>query len=170
MVVELRQTETLTEEEKKHLFGWGENIFGVESLQLRWRPKDLHLMLYADGKPISHVGVLKHVVNVDSETVTVAGFGGVVTVPEAQKKGFAQRLMRHATTLVDQEWKVDAGMLFCLPHLTAYYDRLGWQTLDSLVMIEQPSGPIASPLTVMVLPFGGRRWPDGDVELRSRPW
>src|SRR4051794_8773264 len=92
---EIRQAEVLTDEERQLLFGWGENIFGVAALKLSWRPKDLHFLLYADGEPVSHVGVLKHVVGVNGAPATVGGVGGVVTVPEAQKKGFACQLMQH---------------------------------------------------------------------------
>ena len=76
---EIRQVEVLTNEEKQLLFGWGENIFGVAALKLSWRPKDLHFLLYADGEPVSHVGVLKDAVNVNREPATVGGMGGVVT-------------------------------------------------------------------------------------------
>ena len=88
----IRQAEVLTDEEKQLLFGWGENIFGIAALKLSWRPKDLHFLLYADGEPVSHVGVLKHTVSVNGEPATVGGVGGVVTVPGAQKKGLARRL------------------------------------------------------------------------------
>ena len=170
MADEIRQAEVLTDEEKQLLFGWGENIFGVAALKLSWRPKDLHFLLYSGGEPVSHVGILKHVVTVNAESVTVGGVGGVVTVPEAQKKGFARQLMQHAAKFFEQEWKVDAGLLFCLPKLTAYYEALGWQEVESPVLIEQPSGKIVSPLCVMALPLVGEGWSSGSIELRSLPW
>ena len=98
------------------------------------------------------------------------GVGGVVTVPEAQKKGFARQLMRHAANFLEQEWEVDAGLLFCLPKLLAYYEALGWQEVESSVLIEQPSGKIVSPLRVMVLPLVGEGWSSGSIELGSLPW
>ena len=110
--------------------------------------------MYSDGEPVSHVGVLKHVV-VSGEPATVGEVGGVVTVPEAQKKGFARQLMRHAAKFLEQDWEVDAGLLFCLPKLLAYYEALGWQGVETSVLIEQPNGKIVSPLRVMVLPLGG---------------
>ena len=170
MMEEIRQTQALSDEEKTQLFGWGDNIFGVESLKLNWRPKDLHFLFYSDGRPISHVGIVKHVVSVNGKPVTVGGVAGVVTVPAEQKKGCARRLMEHAMRFFEREWKVDAGLLFCLPQLAAYYERLGWQGVESTVMIEQPNGKIASPLRVMVRPLGGRSWPNGSVELQSLPW
>ena len=67
MADEIRQTEALTDEEEQLLFGWGEDIFDLAALKLSWRPKDLHFLLYADGEPVSHVGILKHAVSVNGE-------------------------------------------------------------------------------------------------------
>lgn len=170
MTEEIRQTEALTDEEKQRLFGWGENIFGVAALDVSWRSKVLHLLLYADGELVSHVGVLKHGVSVDGKPVVVGGVGGVVTVPTAQGKGYARKLMSHAAEVFEREWKVDAGLLFCLPKLTPYYEALGWQRVKGPVLIEQPGGEVVSPVEVMVLPFGGKGWPPGSVELHSLPW
>ncbi len=170
MTEEIKQTDALTDEETQRLFGWGENIFGLLPHALIWRPKQLHFILYSDGKPVSHVGLLRHVVRVNRRPVTVAGLGGVVTVPEAQKKGMAQRLMQHAAKFLEREWKVDAGLLFCLPRMEAYYSRLGWQTVKAPVTIEQPNGRITSPMPVMIMPLGKTPWPTGDVELESLPW
>ena len=170
MVEEIRQTEALTDEETAQLFGWGENIFGEEPHKLSWRPKDLHFVMYSDGRPVSYVGILKDSVFVNGEPVAVGGVGGVVTVPEEQQKGCARRLMQHAGRFLESEWKVDAGFLFCLSRLMPYYGRLGWQEVQYPVLIEQPGGEIVSPMRVMTLPFGGRDWPAGNIELRSLPW
>ena len=170
MADEIRQAEALTDEEEQLLFGWGEDIFDLAALKLSWRPKDLHFLLYADGEPVSHVSVLKHAVSVNGEPATVGGVGGVVTVPGAQKKGLARRLMQHTAEFFEREWKVDAGLLFCLPKLTAYYEALGWQEVESPVLIEQPSGKIVSPLCVMALPLVGEGWSSGGIELGSLPW
>jgi GNAT superfamily N-acetyltransferase len=170
MLMETRQLNTLTELEQQKLFGWGEDIFKVHSLSLDWRHKDLRFVLYDNEEPVSHAGILKHVVTVNDEPVLVAGLGGVVTVPEARHKGFARRLVLEAMRFAESDWKVVAGLLFCRPRMLAYYESLGWQVVESPVMIEQPSGKIVSPLHVMVIPFGDMAWPPGTVELQSRPW
>jgi GNAT superfamily N-acetyltransferase len=167
---EIRQMESLSDAETQVLFGWGENIFGVLAHQLEWRPKELHFVLHSDGQPVSHAGVLRHVVKVNGNPVTVGGVGGVVTVPEAQRKGFARRLMQHAAKFLHWEWKVDAGLLFCLPSMVAYYGNLGWLELKDEVLIEQQNGRIVSTLKVMVLPLRESSWPSGTVELQSLPW
>jgi GNAT superfamily N-acetyltransferase len=170
MVEEIRQAEVLTVEEKQLLFDWEENIFGVEAHKLSWRPKDLHFLLYLDGELVSHVGILQHTISLDGTPLTVAGVGGVVTVPEAQKKGFARRLMQHAADFFESEWKVDAGLLFCRPALMAYYSALGWQEFDGPVLIEQPGGSVVSPMSVMTLPLRERNWIAESIDLQSLPW
>ena len=170
MAEEIRLANAITDEEKERLFNWGENIFGVTEYTLSWRAKDVHFFLDVDGEPVSHASLLKHEVSVGGRPVLVAGLGGVVTRPEAQGRGYARRLVRHAAEFFAEEWNVEAGLLFCLPRMVSYYEALVWQTIDAPVLIEQPSGQIAAPLPVMVLPCDGHEWPAGEVELRSLPW
>lgn len=170
MTVEIRLSETLSEEEWRTLFAWGENIFGSEDLQYRWRPKEVHFVLEEGGRALSHVGLLRHTVDAGGEPVRVAGLGGVVTVPEAQGRGLAQRGMRHAAEFMCQEWGVEFGLLFCRDALLPFYERLGWRRVEDSVEIEQPDGPVVSAMNVMVLPCGGREWPAGPVALNSLPW
>ncbi len=170
MAEEIRQTDILTEEEMQRLFGWKEDLFGVGPLVLSWRPKDVHFLLYSEGELVSHVGVLGHVVSVNGDLFMVGGVGGVVTTQEAQRKGFARRLMAHAAEFLEREWSVDAGLLFCLPRMMPYYGGLGWREVESPVLIEQPDGRMTSPLRVMILPLGREGWPAGTIELRSLPW
>ncbi|HEX7998352.1 MAG TPA: GNAT family N-acetyltransferase [Pyrinomonadaceae bacterium] len=170
MAEEIRQANVMTDEETERLFNWGEDIFGAKSYALSWRRKELHFFLDVDDEPLSHVGLLKHEVSVGGRPLMVAGLGGVVTRPEAQGRGYARRLVKHAAAFFTQEWKVEAGLLFCLQRMVPYYASLGWQTLRQPVLIEQPHGEVESPLPVMVLPCNGRTWPDGEVNLQSRPW
>ena len=168
-MIKIKQTESLSGDEWQKLFGWGEDIFGADDLKLTWRPKDLHFLLYEDEEPASHVGVLKHTILVGENPVTVGGVGGVVTVPEAQKKGYAARLMRRVAEFFEREWQTQAGLLFCLPRMVDFYESLGWQKVEEPILIEQPEGTITSPMGIMVLPLGNA-WQSGTVELKSLPW
>jgi GNAT superfamily N-acetyltransferase len=170
MSVELRRSDILSEPDRKILFDWGDDIFGANALNLRWRPKDLHFVIYENGRPLSHAGILNHAITIADQPFRVGGLGGVVTVPEAQRKGLARQVVLQATKVLAEEWKVQAGLLFCLPRMIAYYNSMGWNVIDSQVTIDQPTGKIISPLVVMVLPFGDTRWPEGAIDLNSRPW
>ena len=166
----VRVTSALTEEERRRLFGWGENIFGAEDHKYTWRPKDIHIILDVDGLAASHVGLVDHTVDVGRQLVRVAGVGGVATNGELHGRGYARKAMSYAVGFMRDEMKVEFGLLFCLDRLKPFYEQQGWQLLTEPVWVEQPSGRIPSPLNVLVLPFDGRAWPKGKTDLRSLPW
>jgi aminoglycoside 2'-N-acetyltransferase I len=168
--MEIRLEENVSDEERRQLFGWGEDIFGVTHLNLKWRPKDLHLFLDVDGRPVSHVGLLQHTIEVGGRPLKVCGVGGVVTARFAQGKGYGSHAMRSAEALMSEQWGVDFGVLFCRDELVPFYERLGWQLVKESVEIEQPSGPVASPMIVMALACKQSAWPAGPVKLNSFPW
>ena len=173
MDVKIRVTEgVLDPEDKRLLFEWGQNIFGVQDALLQWRPKDVHFILEVDGRPASHVGVLKHTVSAGGTPVVVGGLGGVVTVPEMQGRGLAQKGMRHAAAFMREEMGVEFGLLFCLDRLKGFYESLGWRHVPERTEVEQSAGPITMPFNTMVLPCGGgeREWPAGEIKLNSLPW
>ena len=166
----IRQVEALSDDEKRSLFGWARDPFGVAKLALVWRPKDLHFLLEVDQQLVSHVGILKHGVRAGARSVALVGFGGVVTVPRAQGQGHASTLIKRATDLAFDDWRVDAGLLFCLPRMVPYYERRGWSTLDHGVIVDQPAGRIPAPLPAMVYPSDRRAWFEEALELGSAPW
>jgi GNAT superfamily N-acetyltransferase len=120
MTIEILRVETLSDANRATLFDWGEDIFGADHFKLRWRPKDLHFLMIVDGELVSHVGILKHEVSVGNRVIRVAGVGGVVTVPHAQKRGYASELMRHAADFFSH-WDVEGGLLFCMPRRVKLY-------------------------------------------------
>jgi hypothetical protein len=166
----IRVTYQLTDEERLQLFGWGENIFGIEDAKYTWRPKDIHIILDVDGEPVSHVGLVDHLVSVSSREVRVGGVGGVVTAGHLHGRGHAQKALRFAERFMFDELGVEFGLLFCLDRLRPFYERQGWLILNDPVKFDQPSGQMISPLNVMVLPGGSDEWPAGAVDLRSLPW
>ncbi|MDT5262622.1 MAG: hypothetical protein QOC61_1626 [Acidobacteriota bacterium] len=168
--VEIRFAETLTDDERQTLFGWGENIFGLEDVNYRWRPKDWHFITEEDGRAVSHVGMLKTEVSVGGRALTVGGIGGVVTIPEAQGRQYVHVAMRRATEFMCAEMRVESGMLFCLQRLTPFYARQGWRLIEEEVEFEQPTGKVVWPYHVMVLPCGEHVWPAGRVEVAGLPW
>jgi hypothetical protein len=170
MSEEIRLVKELTDEDRRRLFGWGENIFGIEDNKYVWRPKDLHFILYADDVAMSHVGLVEQTVDVAGVAVRVAGVGGVATNNEAHGRGYAQKTLRFAEKYMCEELKVEFGLLFCLDRLKPFYERQNWQLVNDAVEFEQPSGRMVSTMNVMVLPCGERAWPAGAVALQSLPW
>ena len=170
MSAEIRFAEVLTDEEREALFGWGENIFGIEDAGYQWRPKVYHFITEEAGRPLSHVGVLKTAVRAGGQEVSVGGVGGVVTRPEAQGRRLVHAAMRQAEHFICRELGVEFGMLFCLPRLAPFYARQGWRLVEEEVEIEQPAGKVVWPYHIMVLPCGEWSWPAGRVEVGGLPW
>lgn len=170
MSEKIRLVKELTDEERQRLFGWGENIFGIEDGKYKWRPKELHFILDVDDQAASHVGLIDHTVKVAGQAVRVGGIGAVVTAGEMHGRGYAQKTLRYAERYMCEELKVEFGLLFCLDRLKPFYERQGWQLLNDMVEFDQPSGKMVSPLNVMVLPCGNRLWPAGATDLCSLPW
>ena len=170
MGVEIRFAEFLTDEERRALLGWGEDIFGVDDKLYRWRSKDYHFVTEEDGRPLSHVGLLKTSVKAGGRDVTVGGVGAVVTRPEAQGRRFVHEAMRRAAEFMCKDLGVDSGMLFCLQRLAPFYASQGWRLVEDETEFDQPSGRIVSPYRVMVLPCGAFEWPAGRVEIEGFPW
>ncbi|HEX5715304.1 MAG TPA: GNAT family N-acetyltransferase [Thermoanaerobaculia bacterium] len=164
--MEIRTFQTLPDAERQALFGWGEDLFSVNALGLRWRSKDRHFVLYEDGLPRASASVLRHEVR----NMVVGGLGGVITLPEARGRGLARQVVGRATEFFRVDLGASFGLLFCLPRLVPLYRSLGWQVVEPGVLIDQPGGKILSPVPVMILPFGEERWPAERVDLGSLPW
>ena len=96
MTERIVQTETLTGEEKKQLFGWGENIFGGNIHNLSWRPMEQRFILKIDEESVGHLGLIREQLVIDGVAFDIAGVGDVVTIPEMQRKGVARKLVNHA--------------------------------------------------------------------------
>jgi GNAT superfamily N-acetyltransferase len=170
MAVEFRLDTRISDEEYQQLFCWDIDIYGDDLYQLQWRPRHWRLYVYANRQLVSHVGMVRHTVLVGGHAVVVGGIGQVVTVPAAQRRGYACRALEKAARFLRDELQVEFGLLFCLERMLPFYARLGWQTIDGPVWIEQPGKKIICPLPVMVLPFQHRIWPTGTVDLCSLPW
>lgn len=171
MGVEIRLADRLGDEERRALFEWGEDLFGLGTLKIRWRPKELHFVVESAGRAVSHVGVLRHTIAVGERRVTVGGVGGVITRGDAQGSGYASLALERAATFMRDELDVEFGFLFCRDPLVPFYERHGWHLIDAPVTVSQDEDPpLVMPLNSMVLPFARRQWPQGPVNLESLPW
>ena len=115
MSVEIRIADRISDEEREQLFGWGADVFGALSLNLRWRPKDWHVLVYAEGRAVSHVGLLAHTLEVGGRRVRVGGVGAVVSAPSVQGRGFATRALRLASDFAFSGLGTDRIELYAEP-------------------------------------------------------
>jgi hypothetical protein len=172
--IEIRQVRQLSPEDAKRLMGWGDNIFGTAHLQLTYREKqtdDVRFLLYANGDgPFTHAAALRHHAHANGRSVLIGGIGGVVTIPDAQGRGYATQVVRHVTSFLCDEWKVDFGLLFCIDRMLPYYQRLEWRKVMCEVLLDQPDGKVVCPFHVMALPFKPEFDTINDLNLGSASW
>ena len=162
----------LNDEDKRRLFEWGTDIFGppgpLKSVQ--FRPADVHVLVSENGCAVSHVGLIRHAMNLKAREVVIGGIGAVVTHKQFQGKGLAARGMIYAVEYIRNEWHADFGLLFCRDYMIDYYRNLKWRLNENKVIVEQPSGRTVIAMDTMVMEFTEDRWPEENVELKSLPW
>ncbi len=171
--LEIREVLQLSAEETRRLYGWGDNIFGTAGLDITYRTKEglVRFLLYAGAdEPVSHAAVLRHHARANGSAVLIGGIGGVVTVPEAQRRGYAAMVVRHAINVLRDRWAVDFALLFCVDRMVDYYQRLGFREVRCEVLIDQPAGKAPCPFHVMTLPFNPQVEVIDSLSLGSAPW
>jgi len=159
----------LSPEDAAEIEGWGKDPAGVGFLDLVWRPKEQHVLLRADGRLVSRVGLLRHRLPLADRPRVVAGVGAVVTRPGSRRRGHAAAALARAHDIMCGDWSVDFALLFCLPGLESFYRRRGWWTVEP-VILDQPTGTIVAPLLTMVHTCKDPTWPSHEVKLASLPW
>ncbi len=136
----------------------------------QWSDNDWNLWLRSEGEFISHVGVVDRIVTAGGQPLRIGGVGAVATAPEWRRRGYARQLMEAAAVFMRDELRVRAGLLLCGDEMAPYYGRLGWQTVPSPLLVDQPQGKVVMAATIMVLPFDETPWPAGTVDLCGLPF
>ena len=165
----IKRSSSLTEQEKHQLLSWGDDIFHTEELELMWRPKESHLILYIGDRPVTHCGLITQSINVGDSSFLVGGVGGVVTAPDFQGRGYAHQILQEALTIFALEER-PAALLFCREALQPFYHQQNWQLIPDPVWILQSSGLVQFPACTMVHTLNGFSWPDGPLKIDSLPW
>jgi aminoglycoside 2'-N-acetyltransferase I len=138
----------------------------------RWAPAQWSVLGWtAEGKLITHVGIVIRKGTLDGMPVKIGGIGGVKTHPQAQGRGHASAALRRAATALHDDHHVAFSLLVCQEHLLPFYERLGWFSFPGRLIVEQPSGPTIFTINrPMVLPGLCPAPQEGDIDLRGFPW
>ena len=170
MTREIIETDVLTPERKQRLFYFEPDVFSLDAFALAWEPKVRFFQVFEGGELVANAGVVGRTVDVAGAAVPVVGIGSVVCRPEARGRGHATAAVAAALAYGRAAAGAEFGMLFCLHRLVPFYARTGWERIAAPVTIDQPAGPVASPLEAMVKPLAARAWPPGAVRVNGRPW
>jgi len=117
-----------------------------------------------------HLEIFERQGEVAGEPVLLGGLGGLLTQPAYRGKGLATAAIGEAVRFMASELQVEFGLLVCEERLEPFYIRLGWETARSPLFFDQPDGRVQWPGSVMILPLGGRLWPEGAIDLCGLPW
>ena len=167
--LEIRVAPRLPRDDRVALFQFEIDPWSVEDLGLSWREPDLSFGGYVEGRPVSHVGLLFHPLDLGESQLLVAGISSVIPLPDARGNGYASQLMRTAVHEMRSR-SANFGVLFCSEKLRPFYASQGWQLFVHPVTITQSTEKIPSPIQIMVLPLSSATWPDAPVDLQSEPW
>src|ERR1700709_2575584 len=83
------------------------------------------ILVYDGAILVSAAGIIFRNARVDGVAMDIAGIGGVMTLPTAQRKGFGRAAMLAAHELIEREKTAAFGLLFCEPKNIAFYQSLG---------------------------------------------
>jgi aminoglycoside 2'-N-acetyltransferase I len=131
---------------------------------------DWHVLVLEAGRVVSHAGIVERTVDVGGMQVRVGGVGAVATLPELQGRGLAGMAMRRAAQFMQEDLKVDFGLLFCAPKNEPLYAHLGWIVVRVPVVSDQPGGKRCISDVLMILPCLKQAWPAGTIDLCGLPW
>jgi predicted acetyltransferase len=104
---------------------------------LQFAHADLRVFIETEGDVVCHAGIYRRTGTWNGRKVNIGGIGGVATHPDHRRRGYATLALNAATRTLQDEGAIDFGMLFCEPHNSAFYEKLGWQTFNGDLYAEQ---------------------------------
>jgi predicted acetyltransferase len=168
LVTEIKSENNISPERKVAFDEMFDREFGRDSLIY----VDAHwcTMGIFDGNLVGRIGILQRTISVGQELIPVAGICGVVTVPEFRDRGIASALLNESVAYIKNRLSLPFSLLTCNAKLEAFYDRLGWRTVNGPTVFTQPDGVRTCKVLTTVLECGPRLWPEGPIDLRGLPW
>lgn len=177
--LDLRRRADLTPAERDGLRALSAAVYPPEAIAawpgraLTWaQPEWAVLLKDADGQLLSHAGALLRAGSLDGAPVTIGGIGGVLTHPDARRRGLAARAMGRALDHF-REAGADFALLVCEPRLIPTYERLGWSRHAGDVYSRQGQTDTALPFTfnlVMTCALGLSPPGEAAIDLQGPPW
>ncbi|WP_166971092.1 GNAT family N-acetyltransferase [Brevibacterium atlanticum] len=135
---------------------------------------DVHLMARIEGRIVGHVGWARREIAVGTETLAIAGVGGVFFSADARWKGRGRELMGWAVQWMRDRGRVACDYLGCREQVVPFYESSGRKKIlarvrsigrDSEPVVDEPGPPI------VILPIAPLElWPEGDIDLSGRAW
>jgi len=119
-------------------------VDAARALGFDWDPVTTPFVDHADGRIVSHVGVLDVPLRLDGRAVRVAGIHAVCTLPAYRRRGHYRRAMEQALAFVEPRWEL-AQLYTDQPEL---YEPFGFRVVPTLRWeASRPEAPAPVPAT-----------------------
>ena len=132
---------------------------------------DLRVLVEVDGEGTAcHVGIYRREVKWNGRRIRVGGIGGVLTRADFRGRGYASVALNAAIRTLRDEGATEFAMLFCEPHIAAFYQARGWKPFEGEIYAEQPQGRIRFDVIAPYVHDIRRAPLHGSIDLGSLPW
>ena len=119
---------------------------------------------------VAHVGIYRRAVKWNGRTVPAGGIGGVLTHPDARRRGYASLALNAAVQTLKHEGSTAFALLFCEPHNAPFYSARGWKPFDGEIYVEQPQGRVRFEAMAPYV-YALKHAPEkGVIDLCGLPW
>jgi predicted acetyltransferase len=186
LCIEIVATADLSPAYFQDMMSWLYAGFGDDGFGYTWNRADYHLLGTIDDSPtagqntpglrwygrqvVTHLDISPRQARVGQSPLCLGGIGGVITLPEYRRRGFAAQALHAAQQFIVDTLKADFGLLICSPMMTTYYRKFGWQLVSDVLVCDQPKGKVRFSGPVMILPGQKQFWPQGEIDLCGLPW
>lgn len=173
MNIEILREEIIPADLAAELDRWSRAIFN-EKHGITWSNESEWMVIVTEGgQLVSALELICREVTINGQSTMMGGVGGVMTLPEFRKKGYASAAMRAANEFIQQKMDVPYALLVTGSELIPFYGSLGWQVIKNRVFYWQPDGKryaFSDQTAIMVYVCGDNPFPEGEIDLNGLPW
>jgi GNAT superfamily N-acetyltransferase len=146
--------------------------FALPADRYTWAAPTWSVMVKADQRVVTHVGILYRVIKVGEIRVPVGGITSVMTQSGWRGRGYARAALARATAFAAVWLWAPFALTICPRKDTGFYEMLGWRVAEAPIWCQQPRGRVRLEDEVGVfLPCqGDAEWPSGPIDLYGPPW
>ncbi|MDX5421946.1 MAG: GNAT family N-acetyltransferase [Hymenobacteraceae bacterium] len=139
--------------------------------QRSWAIPDWVVLLEEQAEIVAFCNVVEREVTLNGKPCKIAGINNVITPKAHRGKGYSSRVLRETTSFLFDELKADYGLLLCADALVPFYERLGWYTVNSHLVYDQPQGKEVYDSNIMLLARKNHEkiYPK-TIDLNGLPW
>jgi GNAT superfamily N-acetyltransferase len=146
--------------------------FALPADSYSWTAPTWSVLVKAQSRVVAHAGITYRVIQVDNLRIPVAAIGGVMTLPDWRRRGYARAALANATAFAGLQLWTPFALVICPEEDTAFYQHLGWRVAEASIWCEQPGGPVrlARERALYLACQSDADWPGGSIDLAGTPW